>query len=379
MKKLFLNFTMVLVATSLMLVSCNTKTDGVDDPANDSIPAGVQEDLATILKEQGYTLANAAFGTAYPSYSYIDVYFANEADTVAISFTTEEGKETLPVGEYSMDEYVENEDGEMELEYLPGTWDPEYSYWWNAKTAEATEYGVYFFSEGTVSVEKSGRNYAVKIDLVDENGDAIKWAYVGQIELTLDDGYSNPYYGEEETEDQSLSLSEISATYYGDNSVGFPYYYIYLTNNDGTAEVVLYAFGNTSSTATELTSGEYNVVAVTNIGEFTLLEGSFDGETAEEKGHFVYGMKGSIALLNDGQYYTGIYYFTGGSLTVNKEGENYTIAGTLTSALGTNVEISYTGAISIEDATSSDAATSSVKSVKPVKQGKKLGRRVVRK
>ena len=28
MKKLFLNFTMVLVATSLMLVSCNTKTDG---------------------------------------------------------------------------------------------------------------------------------------------------------------------------------------------------------------------------------------------------------------------------------------------------------------------------------------------------------------
>ena len=376
---------MVLVATSLMLVSCNTKTDGVDDPANDSIPAGVQEDLATILKEQGYTLANAAFGTAYPSYSYIDVYFANEADTVAISFNTD-GEETLPVGEYSMDEYIENEDGEMELEYLPGTWDPEYSYWWNAKAAEATEYGVYFFSEGTVSVAKSGRNYAVKIDFVDENGDAIKWAYVGQIELEVWDGYPDEeFYGEdEEATESTFTYNAGEADFYGDAfGLGLNVYVLYLSEKDEAAniwnDVTLYALTNATATAESFPTGTYAINSTYE--ESTMIPGYFDSEYANNYGNVAYGFTGAVATEGTFDDYNAWWYLVDGEVTVNlsDDGSAYEIEGSTRSANGSVINFSYTGAISITDKTSSDAATSSVKSVKPVKQGKKLGRRVVRK
>lgn len=379
MKKLFLNFTMVLVATSLMLVSCNTKTDGdgVDDP-NDSIPAGVQEDLATVLKEQGYTLANAAFGTAYPSYSYIDVYFANEADTVAISFNTD-GEETLPVGEYSMDEYIENEDGEMELEYLPGTWDPEYSYWWNAKAAEATEYGVYFFSEGTVSVAKSGRNYAVKIDFVDENGDAIKWAYVGQIELEVyENEEADTSYGEEEAEDFTISPIEATAAFCGDYAGnGTSNYYLQLVDeNGGRIMLDIYAVG--TGTADAIPNGDYTI-SDTN-AENTVAPGYSDLSQGKIFPSYYFIDKDEDGYVGSGE----IFYFVSGTIRISNTEDggdaiSYTIEGAVETALGTAIDFSYTGAISIEDETSSDAATSSVKSVKPVKQGKKLGRRVVRK
>ena len=79
-----------------------------------------------------------------------------------------------------------------------------------------------------------------------------------------------------------------------------------------------------------------------------------------------------------------IFYFVSGTIRISNTEDggdaiSYTIEGAVETALGTAIDFSYTGAISIEDKTSSDAATSSVKSVKPVKQGKKLGRRVVRK
>ena len=364
MKKLFLNFMTIVFAMSLVLVSCDPKNGNNDTTTPDDPNAGgnEQEQPTTppSLEEQGYTVANAAFGIVYPDYGSIDIQFASETDTLQISFISSE--ETLPVGEYTMDNSGE---------YPEGTWDPEYTWLWNAENEVMV-------IDGTVSVTKAGRNYTVKADCIDENGDSVKWVYTGQIELTVDEGYSNPYYGEEETEDQSLTLSTIKATYYGDYfGVGVPFYYIYLTNANQTAEVTLYAFGNSSSTAAQITSGTYNVVAAANIGELTLLEGSFDGETAEEQGHFVYGMQGSNALLNDGQYYTGIYYFTGGSLTINKEAEdNYTITGTLTSALGTNIEISCAGVASITDKTTSSAPAK--KSI-VAKQGKKLNKRLAKK
>lgn len=366
MKKLFLNFTMVLVATSLMLVSCNTKTDGVDDP-NDSIPAGVEEDLATVLKEQGYTLANAAFGTAYPSSSYIDVYFANEADTVAISFNTD-GEETLPVGEYSMDEYIENEDGEMELEYLPGTWDPEYSYWWNAKTAEATEYGVYFFSEGTVSVEKSGRNYAVKIDFVDENGDAIKWAYVGQIELEVIS---------QEPAQESFELTwddlDTEYSYYylsTDNSLYF--YVLAVVDSETGREFDIVFTGTDVDTNGKLPTGTFDM-ATTSITENIIIPGFVDEED-------IYGTY-EIDWSNPSATF---YPFVAGSISIaeSEDVDNTTLSGSLYTEDGTEVTVNISGAaptLDLYELSEESAATSSVKSVKPVKQGKKLGRRVVRK
>lgn len=366
MKKLFLNFMTIVFAMSLVLVSCDPKNGNDDTTTPDDPNTGggnnVEQEQPTTpsWEEQGYTVANAAFGIVYPDYGSIDIQFASETDTLQISFISSE--ETLPAGEYTMDNSGE---------YPEGTWDPEYTLLWNAENEVMV-------IDGTVSVTKAGRNYTVIADCVDENGDPVKWVYTGQIELTVDAGFSDPYYGEEETEDQSLSLSVIEADYYGDLfGVGVPFYGIYLTNANQTAEVTLYAFGNSSSTSTVLTDGTYNVVAAANIGELTLLEGSFDGETAEEQGHFVYGMQGSNALLNDGQYYTGIYYFTGGSLTINKEAEdNYTITGTLTSALGTNIEISCAGVASITDKTTSGAPAK--KSI-VAKQGRTISKRFMRK
>lgn len=377
MKKLFLNFTMVLVATSLMLVSCNTKTDGdgVDDP-NDSIPAGVQEDLATVLKEQGYTLANAAFGTAYPIDSYIYVTFANEADTVAILFNTD-GEETLPVSEYVMDETTE---------YLPGTWDPEYSSWWNAKIAEETEDGEYYFSEGTVSVEKSGRNYAVKIDFVDVNDNPIKWAYVGQIELEVWDGYPDEeFYGEdEEATESTFTYNAGEADFYGDAfGLGLNVYVLYLSEKDEAAniwnDVTLYALTNATATAESFPTGTYAINSTYE--ESTMIPGYFDSEYANNYGNVAYGFTGAVATEGTFDGYNAWWYLVDGEVTVNlsDDGSAYEIEGSTRSANGSVINFSYTGAISITDKTSSDAATSSVKSVKPVKQGKKLGRRVVRK
>ncbi len=377
MKKLFLNFTMVLVATSLMLVSCDTKTDGVDDPTkNDSIPEEVKEDLATLLKEQGYTLANEAFGTAYPSYSYIDVFFANEADTVTITFNTD-GEETLPVGDYVMDETTE---------YLPGTWDPEFSYWWNAKVAEAAEDGVYYFSEGTVAVAKSGRNYAVKIDFVDVNGDSIKWAYVGQIELEVWDGYPDEeFYGEsEEATESTFTYNAGEAELYGDAlGLGLNVYVLYLSEKDEAAniwnDVTLYALTNATATAESFPTGTYAINST--YGESTMIPGSFDSESANQYGHLAYGFIGAVATEGTFDDYNAWWYLVDGEVTVNlsDDGSAYEIVGSTRSANGSVINFSYTGAISITDKTSSDAATSSVKSVKPMKQGKKLGRRVVRK
>lgn len=360
MKKLFLNFTMVLVATSLMLVSCNTKTDGdgVEDP-NDSIPAGVQEDLATALKEQGYTLANDAFGTAYPSYSYIDVYFANEADTVAISFNTEEGEETLPIGEYVMDETTE---------YLPGTWDPEYSSWWNAKIAEETEDGVYYFSEGTVSVAKSGRNYAVKIDLVDANGDAIKWAYVGQIELEV-------FSQEPAQESFDLTWNDLDTEYsyyYLSTNSSLYFYVLAVVDSETGREFDIVFTGTDVDTNGKLPTGTFNM-ATTSIAENTIIPGFVD-EEGNINGTYEIDWSNPSATF---------YPFVDGSISIaeSEDVDNTTLSGSLYTEEGTEVTVNISGAAPTLDLYEPEesAATSSVKSVKPMKQGKKLGRRVVRK
>ena len=115
-------------------------------------------------EEQGYTVATSAFGTAYPDDDYTNLFLATETDTLFLSLNTE-GEETLTVGEYTMDDSGE---------YPAGTWDPVYSMLWN----------VAMLSDGTVSVTKAGRNYTVKTDCVDENGDSVKWVYVGQIDLS---------------------------------------------------------------------------------------------------------------------------------------------------------------------------------------------------
>lgn len=360
MKKLFLNFTVVLVATSLMLVSCNTKTDGdgVDDP-NGSIPAGVQEDLATALKEQGYTLANAAFGTAYPSYSYIDVYFANEADTVAISFNTEEGEETLPIGEYVMDETTE---------YLPGTWDPEFSYWWNAKIAEETEDDEYYFSEGTVSVAKSGRNYAVKIDLVDANGGTIKWAYVGQIELEV-------FSQEPAQESFDLTWDDLDNTYsyyYLSTDYSLYFYVLAVVDSETGREIDIVFTGTDVDTNGKLPTGTFDM-ATTSITENIIIPGFVNEGYVE----------GTYQIDWNNQSAT-FYPFVAGSISVaeSEDVDNTTLSGSLYTEDGTEVTVNISGAaptLDIYEPSEESVATSSVKSVKPVKQGKKLGRRVVRK
>lgn len=360
MKKLFLNFTMVLVATSLMLVSCDTKTDGVDDPTkNDSIPEEVKEDLATLLKEQGYTLANAAFGTAYPSYSYIDVVFANEADTVAISFNTD-GEETLPVGDYVMDETTE---------YFPGTWDPEYSSWWNAKVAEAAEDGVYYFSEGTVAVAKSGRNYAVKIDFVDVNGDSIKWAYVGQIELEV-------FSQEPAQESFDLTWDDLDTDYsyyYLSTNSSLYFYFLAVVDSETGREFDIVFTGTDVDTNGKLPTGTFNM-ATTSIAENTIIPGFVD-----EEGY----INGTYEIDWSNPSAT-FYPFVDGSISIaeSEDVDNTTLSGSLYTEDGTEVTVNISGAaptLDLYELSEESAATSSVKSVKPMKQGKKLGRRVVRK
>lgn len=345
----------MLVATTL--VSCDPKNNEDNNPDDPNVEE--EQPSTPSWEEQGYTVANAAFGTAYPSYSYIDVFFANEADTVTISFNTD-GEKTLPVGDYVMDETTE---------YLPGTWDPEYSSWWNAKIAEETEDGEYYFSEGTVSVAKSGRNYAVKIDLIDANGDSIKWAYVGQIELEV-------FSQEPAQESFDLTWDDLDNTYsyyYLSTDYSLYFYVLAVVDSETGREFDIVFTGTNVDTNGKLPTGTFDM-ATTSITENIIIPG-FVNEEGYIEGTYQIDWNNPSATF---------YPFVAGSISIaeSEDVDNTTLSGSLYTEDGTEVTVNISGAaptLDLYEPSEESAATSSVKSVKPVKQGKKLGRRVVRK
>ncbi len=357
MKKLFLNFMTIVFAMSLILVSCDPKNGNDDTTPDDPNGDGnvEQEQPSTpSWEEQGYTVADAAFGTAYPDYAYTDLILANETDTLVISLNTE-GEETLSVGEYTMDDSGE---------YPAGTWDPEYTWLWNAENEVMV-------IDGTVSVTKAGRNYTVKADCIDENGDSVKWVYTGQIELEV---YStdDTSYGEVEAEDFSVDAISGEAGFYGDYAEnGTSNYYVVLVDENGGYFILdLYAVG--TGTTEAIPSATYTISDT--YAENTAFSGYSDMTAGELVASYYFTDNNGDGKVGEGE----VFYLTEGNIVVAESEGTYTITGDVVSALGTNIDFTYTGAITITDETETASAAPAKKSI-VAKQGKKLNKRLARK
>lgn len=338
----------IVFAMSLVLVSCDPKNGNDDTTTPDDPNTGggnnVEQEQPTTpsWEEQGYTVATSAFGTAYTTYYYTDLFLATETDTLILSLNTE-GEETLTVGEYTMDDSGE---------YPAGTWDPEYSMLWK----------VAMLSDGTVSVTKAGRNYTVKTDCVDENGDSVKWVYVGQIDL--------------EVEAQEPAQSEFNLTW--DNFDTEYTYYTYVS------EVSLYGYalaivdpetgweldlqftGNGTDTEGKLPTGTFNMIT-TSVTENIIFPGDIDDE-----GYTV----GSYAINWDDPNST-FNPFVDGSFTITEADGNTTLEGSFTTESGEEVSVNVTGTTpTIELYTPSGAP---VKKSIVAKQGRTISKRFMRK
>ena len=348
MKKLFYNFMTVVIAMSLVLVSCDPKNGNDDTTTPDDPNTGggnnVEQEQPTTpsWEEQGYTVADVAFGTAYTTYYYTDLFLATETDTLILSLNTE-GEETLSVGEYTMDDSGE---------YPAGTWDPEYSMLWK----------VAMLSDGTVSVTKAGRNYTVKVDCIDENGDPVKWVYVGQIDL--------------EVEAQEPAQPEFDLTW---NDID-PEYSLYLYVSDYNLyryvlaivdpetgwELDLDFLGNATDTEGKLPTGTFTMLT-SSITEYGILPGYMDND-----GY----LNGSYAINWDDPNST-FNPFVDGSFTITEADGNTTLEGSFTTESGDEVSVNVTGTTpTIELYTPSGAP---VKKSIVAKQGKKLNKRLARK
>lgn len=338
----------IVFAMSLVLVSCDPK-DGNDDTTTPDDPNtgggnNVEQEQPSTpsWEEQGYTVANAAFGTAYPDFAYTDLFLATETDTLILSLNTE-GEETLTVGEYTMDDSGE---------YPAGTWDPEYSMLWNVAT----------LSDGTVSVTKAGRNYTVKVDCIDENGDSVKWVYVGQIDL--------------EVEAQEPAQSEFNLTWdnFDTNYTYYTYvnqyslygYALAIVDPETGWELDLQFTGTGTDTEGKLPTGTFNMIT-TSVTENIIFPGDIDDE-----GYTV----GSYAINWDDPNST-FNPFVDGSFTITEADGNTTLEGSFTTESGDEVSVNVTGTTpTIELYTPSGAP---VKKSIVAKQGKKLNKRLARK
>ena len=350
MKKLFLNFMTIVFAMSLVLVSCDPK-DGnndttPDDPNGDSNVEQEQPTPSTpstpSWEEQGYTVANAAFGTAYTTYYYTNLFLATETDTLIISLNTE-GEETLTVGEYTMDDSGS---------YPPGTWDPEYSMLWN----------VAMLSDGTVSVTKAGRNYTVKADCIDENGDSVKWVYVGQIDLEVE--AQEPAQAEFD-----LTWNDIDPEY--TLYLHVPSYNLYryilaIVDPETGWELDLDFLGNATDTEGKLPTGTFTMLT-SSITEYGILPGYIDDD----------GYTNGSYAINWNDPNTTFNPFVDGSFTITEADGNTTLEGSFTTESGDEVSVNVTGTTpTIELYTPSGAPAK--KSI-VAKQGRTISKRFMRK
>ncbi len=354
MKKLFLNFMTIVFAMSLVLVSCDPKNGNDDTTTPDDPNTGggnnVEQEQPTTpsWEEQGYTVANAAFGTAYPALSFIDVTLATETDSLTISFSTD-GEEELPLGDYTVDENPDDD------EYPAGTYDPYYSYWYNAEN-------ISYITNGTISVTKAGRNYTVKTDCVDENGDSVKWVYVGQIDL--------------EVEAQEPAQPEFDLTW---NDID-PEYSLYLHVSDYNLyryilaivdpetgwEIDLDFLGNATDTEGKLPTGTFTMLT-SAITEYGILPGYVDDD-GYTNGSYAINWEDANSTFNP---------FVDGSFTITEADGNTTLEGSFTTESGDEVSVNVTGTTpTIELYTPSGAP---VKKSIVAKQGRTISKRFMRK
>ena len=346
MKKLFLNFMTIVFAMSLVLVSCDPK-DGNDDTTPDD-PNGdgnVEQEQPTTppsLEEQGYTVANAAFGTAYPMHAYTNLILANETDTLVISLNTE-GEETLSVGEYTMDDSGT---------YPAGTWDPEYSMLWN----------VAMLSDGTVSVTKAGRNYTVKTDCVDENGDSVKWVYTGQVDLEV-------YTQQSAQAEFNLTWDDFDTeyTYYQYVSqYGLYAYTLAIVDPETGWELDLQFTGNGTDTNGKLPTGSFTM-ATTAVVENIILPGwSQDGQVG---GSYVIDWSNADATFNP---------FVDGSFNITEADGNTTLNGSFFTESGDEVVVNVTGTTPTDIYFYNPSGAPAKKSI-VAKQGRTISKRFMRK
>ncbi len=371
MRKFFLNFMTVVLATSLVMVSCDEKQN-VDDPNKDqnqtenpdnggnTTPTTPTVDYAA----QGYTVFNGSdlIIAQIPQTGVAQIMWGNETDSLIVVLGIGES-ETLPLGEYTM------EDTEDFSEF---TWQYGYCFYIDLEN----EIGDYL-TDGTIEVSKKGRQYVVLTKCVNSDGDSIKYAYVGALDLELPGFPDDPYFGEEETEDKEIVFTQPYSWFVGDVlKTGNGLYQLNLLyeTNETWSQAVLYLVGDNTSTATALTTGTYTVSNGWTGDAKTILPGFFDAETANESSDINDGLVPSFIVTDAGYY---LYYITGGSFEVSNNDGVYTINGTLISALGTNIAISYTGVISITDESKSNGASAKVVKANNVKK-LKLNRRALR-
>lgn len=307
----------IVFAMSLTLVSCDPKNGNDDTTPDDPNGSGnVEQEQPTpstpstpSWEEQGYTVANAAFGTAYTTYYYTNLFLATETDTLIISLNTE-GEETLTVGEYTMDDSGS---------YPPGTWDPEYSMLWK----------VAMLSDGTVSVTKAGRNYNIKADCIDENGDSVKWVYTGQVDLEVE-------AQEPAQSDFDLTWNDIDSEY--SFYLHVPSYNLYryilaIVDPETGWELDLDFLGNATDTEGKLPTGTFTMLT-SSITEYGILPGYIDDD----------GYTNGSYAINWNDPNTTFNPFVDGSFTITEADGNTTLEGSFTTESGDEVVVNVTGA-----------------------------------
>ncbi len=386
MRKFFLNFMTVVLATSLVMVSCKKEPEVIDPdkdqtedtqkPGNgdNTNPGGEEnnpggEETENPDNFEGNivnVVATVAEGDAYPERAYIDVVLMSEEQALRISFNMSAGDTVIYEGEYALD---------IEGNYAAGTYDPNYTYWATPQTEEGQEN---FIVDGSAFVSVEGENFNITTKFIDMNGDSINYTYVGAIEWTV---HRTPPY-------VNNDLTQASAQYGGDMAgSGNGLYLLYLANDDNpstgfpTDEIVLYLFADGLGSAAELPTGtlKFPTTQEEIFGAKTLVPGVYD-ETQENP--FLY----SWALTNDGTYYTGVYQLAGGTLEIVKNADNtYTVTGNMVDAGdyagGAAAQFSYTGPITITDVSQANAAPAkAIKSVRVnnVNKAKRMNRNALR-
>ena len=347
MKKLFLNFMTIVFAMSLTLVSCDPKNGNddttPDDPNGDGNVEQEQPTPSTpSWEEQGYTVANAAFGTAYTTYYYTNLFLATETDTLIISLNTE-GEETLTVGEYTMDDSGS---------YPPGTWDPEYSMLWK----------VAMLSDGTVSVTKAGRNYNIKADCIDENGDSVKWVYTGQVDLEVE-------AQEPAQSDFDLTWNDIDSEY--SFYLHVPDFNLYryilaIVDPETGWELDLDFLGNATDTEGKLPTGTFTMLT-SSITEYGILPGYIDDD----------GYTNGSYAINWNDPNTTFNPFVDGSFTITEADGNTTLEGSFTTESGDEVVVNVTGATPTIELYNPNGVPAKKSIV--AKQGRTISKRLARK
>ena len=354
MKKLFLNFMTIVFAMSLVLVSCDPKngnddTTTPDDPntgGGNNVEQEQEQPTTPSWEEQGYTVANAAFGTAYTTYYYTDLFLATETDTLILSLNTE-GEETLSVGEYTMDD-------SGEYPAPAGTWNPEYTWLWNAENEVMV-------IDGTVSVTKAGSNYNIKADCIDENGDPVKWVYTGQVDLVV----ARPEPAQAEFDLTWNDINPLYTYYLHVPSYNLYRYILAIVDPETGWEIDLDFLGNATDTEGKLPTGTFTMLT-SSITEYGILPGYMDND-GYLNGSYAINWEDPNSTFNP---------FVDGSFTITEADGNTTLEGSFTTESGDEVSVNVTGTTpTIELYTPSGAP---VKKSIVAKQGRTISKRFMK-